>query len=507
MNQKNSLDLKGIVSAYPVAEVIFEISHAGLTGSLRVQRGEAKAVIYFLDGKTIYAVSNERKFRLAEMLAVQGLPAPNLSGTGVALNDLQFADKMVESGTMSKAEVGKVVEAQGEAIIGSIFEWHDGEWTFTPHARLKQGISFPINIERLLFDYGRTVGKEVAAKRIANLNEYVELINKDLNEVYLTQKEAFLLSRFEAEPLTIDRLGAIAGAERSETLSMVYSLWLGGFVKRRGWPSAFSEERIKFLKSATLELKEQKSEPIAPKLPAPPETVEERTHEDDTPFDLEVCLCRIESANDYYTVLGIQPVAKVPEIRKAYFKLAKMLHPDRYHKEAPEFLKRVERAFTELAQAYETLKSPDTRQGYDIKLKQTERDFQNGDAGQPGGTRQEEQAAKDFERGLALQLEGEFEAALPFLARAAYYAPENAGYRAQFGKTLSFDESQRHKAQSELLTAVQLDPGNVSFRLMLAEFFVRYKLPKRAEGELNRLLEISPGNKEAMAMLDSLRRN
>jgi len=61
MNQKNSLDLKGIVSAYPVAEVIFEISHAGLTGSLRVQRGEAKAVIYFLDGKTIYAVSSKKK--------------------------------------------------------------------------------------------------------------------------------------------------------------------------------------------------------------------------------------------------------------------------------------------------------------------------------------------------------------------------------------------------------------------------------------------------------------
>jgi hypothetical protein len=39
---------------------------------------------------------------------------------------------------------------------------------------------------------------------------------------------------------------------------------------------------------------------------------------------------------------------------------------------------------------------------------------------------------------------------------------------------------------------------------MLAEFFVQHNLPKRAEGELNRLLAIFPDNKEARVLLDSL---
>jgi len=39
---------------------------------------------------------------------------------------------------------------------------------------------------------------------------------------------------------------------------------------------------------------------------------------------------------------------------------------------------------------------------------------------------------------------------------------------------------------------------------MLAEFFVSMNLPKRAEGELNRLLSIAPNNTDAKLLLDSL---
>jgi hypothetical protein len=42
---------------------------------------------------------------------------------------------------------------------------------------------------------------------------------------------------------------------------------------------------------------------------------------------------------------------------------------------------------------------------------------------------------------------------------------------------------------------------------MLAEFFIRVRLLKRAHGELNRLLAAYPDNKEALAMLDSLQPN
>jgi predicted Zn-dependent protease len=137
-------------------------------------------------------------------------------------------------------------------------------------------------------------------------------------------------------------------------------------------------------------------------------------------------------------------------------------------------------------------------------MRQAERDKAEGRHSTGESSRQEDLASKDFERGFDLQLNGNHEEAIPYLARAAHYAPQNARYHAYYGKALSADESQRHKAENELSTAIRLEPQNESFRLMLAEFFIRYKLTKRAEGELNRLLAMSPVNKQARTLLDSL---
>src|SRR5262249_13499335 len=152
----------------------------------------------------------------------------------------------------------------------------------------------------------------------------------------------------------------------------VYCLWLGGFLNRAGWNAAFSQNRISTILSANLTLKK----PVVAidkkprKLPEPPPKIQV----DETPeepveiegFVLEEVLSRIETAENYYEILGVDPATKIPAIRKAYFRLAKQLHPDRYHNESSEVLRRVEKAFTELAQAHETLKSPEARQAYDV---------------------------------------------------------------------------------------------------------------------------------------------
>ncbi len=116
--------------------------------------------------------------------------------------------------------------------------------------------------------------------------------------------------------------------------------------------------------------------------------------------------------------------------------------------------------------------------------------------------KQADYAAENFEQGFSLLMNENNEAALPFLARAVHFAQDNARYHAYHGKALSLDSNQRHKA--ELQTAIKLDAENTDFRIMLAEFFIQIGFPKRAEGELNRLLAIFPGNKEAQVLLESV---
>ncbi|KAF7824514.1 chaperone protein dnaJ GFA2, mitochondrial [Senna tora] len=65
-------------------------------------------------------------------------------------------------------------------------------------------------------------------------------------------------------------------------------------------------------------------------------------------------------SRDYYDVLGVSKNASASEIKKAYYGLAKKLHPDT-NKDDPE----AEKKFQEVSIAYEVLKDEDKRQQYD----------------------------------------------------------------------------------------------------------------------------------------------
>ena len=81
-------------------------------------------------------------------------------------------------------------------------------------------------------------------------------------------------------------------------------------------------------------------------------------------------------ANDYYGVLGVRRDADADEIKKAYRRLARELHPD--VNPDPQTQER----FKEITQAYEVLSDPEKRQMYDLGADPF---APNGGAGQGAG--------------------------------------------------------------------------------------------------------------------------
>ncbi|MFD0853159.1 DnaJ domain-containing protein, partial [Actinomadura adrarensis] len=65
-------------------------------------------------------------------------------------------------------------------------------------------------------------------------------------------------------------------------------------------------------------------------------------------------------ANDYYATLGVRRDASPDEVKKAYRRLARELHPD--VNPDPETQER----FKEITQAYEVLSDPKKREMYDL---------------------------------------------------------------------------------------------------------------------------------------------
>ena len=71
---------------------------------------------------------------------------------------------------------------------------------------------------------------------------------------------------------------------------------------------------------------------------------------------------------NYYEILGIRQNFSSEEIRRAFRKKAKKVHPDLYQNEKYSLKLRMQKEFIILTQAYQTLSNPEFRYKYDIKL-------------------------------------------------------------------------------------------------------------------------------------------
>lgn len=517
MNSTTDFEVKGNLRDRRLAELLTEVARARLNGSLRASRAAQKSVVYFDAGAPVFAVSNERRFRLFEFLLRENkISKTQLAALPDFTNDLALKAHLLQTGALSKIEADALFSVQIAEILKDAFAWSDGEWIFSPLVRIKGDIKFNVDAASLLLDYARNLPNADVPRAFAGSDETFAAATRLPDGLNLRPEEAFVFSRFENAALTLDEIGLTSGLPDAATRQIIYALWLGGFLTRQNWRSAFSERQISYILSANLSLKKDEKAPVtevaAPKVQAAPPVrkIEKPAIVVETApmpqITLEEYLERTEKSENYYRFFDVAPDAPAADIKNSYFTLARNFHPDLFHRkvEAAKH-QRIQNAFTKIAHAYETLKNEKTRTVYDYKMRKELAEMEKSAASGASALEKHLEAAKiEFERGFELLANENPSDAIPFLARAVHFAGDNARYRAFYGKALAADDRQKHRAEAELQAAVKLDPNNSALRLMLAEFFVRMRLPKRAEGELNRLLTISPGNADARALLDSL---
>lgn len=74
----------------------------------------------------------------------------------------------------------------------------------------------------------------------------------------------------------------------------------------------------------------------------------------------------------HYQILGIKSYATTQDIRKAYFSLSKLYHPDtQFQKVEGDYKAKMEAIFARMTQAYDVLSDEDKRFEYDRALRST----------------------------------------------------------------------------------------------------------------------------------------
>ena len=191
---------------------------------------------------------------------------------------------------------------------------------------------------------------------------------------------------------------------------------------------------------------------------------------------------------DYYELLAVSRDASAAEIRKAYARLAKERHPDRFNE--PHEQLEAQRFFMEITEAFNTLTNDKSRREYDAALSRPR-------ATDPAGM-----AAEAYEAGMRAFEANAYHQAVELLRQAAYLAPKEARYRSALGMLLARNREWIHDAVQEVEEAIQLEPTNASHRGLLAEILLGQGLKLRARKVAEAAITLDPNERKARRVLD-----
>jgi tetratricopeptide (TPR) repeat protein len=501
--------MNGQLNEQPLVELIREIFSQSLEGVLRLSHGAVKVVIYFERGDIVYAAANVRELRFSEYLKKQELCSETELQSFRDKSDLALAASLRASNQIDLKTISKLLTQQVVDVLRVALLWREGRWEFDSRAHLEDSLRVKIDARNLLLQAARKMQPQVITERLPNQAEVLTQGSELTDAAALSPQEGYMLSRL-ANPDSLKNLIVSSGLPEADALRSIYGLALAGFAKRDRWPSVLKKDRPDVA-------------PVAPVM------VEETTEPTDvsvhtTADEVEDLLRRLDTATTYYDVLNLEPEATTEEIKNSYYSLARRYHPDLFHKQKGTPLHaRVESAFAKIAQAYVTLADPKQRDSYNAKLaarekvkrtsvevpKTTQPDRLKADVPKKSNAQAVAQnalarAESNFQEGFLALQQGQTKAALVSLAAAARLAPDQARFRAYYGRALATTEATRRLAEAELQTALKLDPENSNYRLMLAELYFDLGFLRRAQAELKRVLKAEPSNPGGLKLMRRL---
>jgi DnaJ-class molecular chaperone len=183
---------------------------------------------------------------------------------------------------------------------------------------------------------------------------------------------------------------------------------------------------------------------------------------------------------DHYQILGVAKQASAADIRKAYLKLAKERHPDRFPD--PVEKEQAQTFFKQLTEAFNTLSNEKGRRDYDASLEK------------PKASAPEELAWESYGNGLKKLESRDYQDAMELFRTAVQLLPKEAKFHAALAKVLVKNPHWVREGIQSLERATQLAPKNATYHAELAELFHSQGLKLRARRELEAAEKLAPAD-------------
>lgn len=215
----------------------------------------------------------------------------------------------------------------------------------------------------------------------------------------------------------------------------------------------------------------------------------------------------------YYDLFGVAKEASKGEIRKAYFRLSKAFHPDRwFRKDVGLFGDRIESVFKWLNRAYAVLNSPRKRKGYDRLISRGyvgEWQLEDREAAPDTAPRQSTMDSKGATAMLRIkarraEASGAWQSAADLYFRALQIEP-SPDLRIRYIECMLKADGTPSEIDRTIQKAHERDEGSVRLWILEAEVARRLGDSGRARRCYERVLEQEPSNPVARLGLDRLK--
>lgn len=199
-------------------------------------------------------------------------------------------------------------------------------------------------------------------------------------------------------------------------------------------------------------------------------------------------MTRSDGFVDYYQVLRIWPTASDDAIKKAYFNLAKLFHPDVMRKGEEEGAEPHDVDFKLVNEAYAVLSDPVKRREYDELLKQ------HGPSEKRWSTKEADKrsAILAFEQARTAMKHNRYDKAVVLLKSAIKYDPSNAAYYSWYGFSLGALNTRLHEARDACKKALEMEFYSADYHANLGFVYHQAGLTSTARQSFEEALKWDP---------------
>jgi len=522
------------------------------SGHLHFSHGKERRSLLIHGGHILHGTSDVLGEHLGDVLVRYGLlEQPELNqATRIVLKERKrLGIVLAEQGLMDTERLSSAVSLHVREILFNVAERGDGSYAFEETATDEgdSAASKLSTVEMILETARRVQDPSVVRQVLGDLDRVlVASDNPQLRfqKIALTPKEGFVMSRIDGT-LTAREVFTIIPLPPEDTERSLFVLLCSGAVEyrtagaREAPGSGVRAARAAAAAAAAAASPVRPAAPAAPTVPAqaaaapppaPPPTAPTapaRSAADaiqgrqllEARRQLIVNAHEAMATKNHFEFLGVPRTATEAEVKEAYFRLARPLHPDSNRDPGLADLQgKREAAFHRLSQAYETLRDPQKRGRYEADLDaraprrrpeptppppsepsppvRTEADRMTEAALAMESVRQAEKAFKEEKYWDAIQL---LEPVIPRLER-------NPKVRAQvlLARAYMKNPNWGRRAEELLQRVVQESPDHADAYVALGNLYRASQLKSRAQAMYRKAVQAQPGHVEALAELASL---